>query len=93
MTTLNGRPVVHISCMIVVVLMTLVPKIAAESSSAWPPAQISSSASLSSRQFEEYLKEGLEQHTEIHPADMVEDYSNWDPVPRSDGSDYAPIPH
>jgi hypothetical protein len=24
---------------------------------------------------------------------MVEDYSNWDPVPRSGGGYYAPIPH
>ncbi|KAI5596815.1 hypothetical protein POPTR_002G028000v4 [Populus trichocarpa] len=93
MTTLNGRSVVHISCMIVMVLMTLMPKITTESSAAWPPAQISSSASLSSRRFKEYQKEGLEQHTEIHPVDMVEDYSNWDPVPRSGGGYYAPIPH
>ncbi|KAG6783723.1 hypothetical protein POTOM_009394 [Populus tomentosa] len=93
MTTLNGRSVVHISCMIVMVLMTLMPEITTESSPAWRPAHISSPASLSSRRFKDYQKEGLEQHTEIHPADMVEDYSNWDPVPRSGGGCYAPIPH
>jgi hypothetical protein len=24
---------------------------------------------------------------------VVEDYSIWDPAPRSGGGDYAPIPH
>ncbi|KAJ6998743.1 hypothetical protein NC653_014796 [Populus alba x Populus x berolinensis] len=92
-TTLNGRSVVHISCMIVMVLMTLMPVEATEPSSAWPPAQVSSSASLFSHPFDDHQEEGVEQHTEIHPPDVVEDYSIWDPAPRSGGGDYAPIPH
>ena len=93
MTTLNGRSAVHISCMMVMVMMALMAMIATESSSARPPAQVSSSASLFSHPFDDHHKEGVGQHTEMHPPDMVEDYSIWDPAPRSGGGDYAPIPH
>ncbi|CAK7346277.1 unnamed protein product [Dovyalis caffra] len=67
--------------------------IATESSSAWPPSQVSSSASLSSHPFNDDQKEGVDQHTKIHPPEMVEDYSIWDPAPGSSGGNYAPIPH
>lgn len=93
MTTLNGRSVVHISCMMVMVMMALMAMIATASPSAWAPAQVSSSASLFSRPFDDHHREGVGQHAEIHPPDMVEDYSIWDPAPRSGGGDYAPIPH
>ncbi|KAG5246440.1 hypothetical protein OIU76_001380 [Salix suchowensis] len=93
MTTLNGRSAVHISCMMVMVMMALMAMIATASPSAWAPAQVSPSASLFSRPFDDHHREGVGQHAEIHPPDMVEDYSIWDPAPRSGGGDYAPIPH
>lgn len=72
--------------------MTLTLLIATE-----PPSLLlsptSSPSSLLSHQVRDRGMQGDGEVNDIRPADLVEDYGIWDPVPTTGGGNVAPIPH